>query len=248
MTAIETETLQTVEGANTFLKSLSADYRKNIIAAIESNAQEEKHAKVLSIQQEILSKHHMKDYHKYVLTKITDNLVENNHQTELEQLNTWIDFTERGWLIVHTSLWDIKFSPKHAIFDDINDIEWILEGKNILTENEVTGLKWLRANSDAVEIIKNTGKRIFSPEEYLAIIEEVFLWLNKLYKCNKVFFDVLWYDQYGKFSIRDNTRRDNIDRCLCTDTWDEIVWDYTYNNWVIKDSYGVYAGMWLLED
>jgi len=65
--------------------------------------------KILSIQQEILAKPYMQDHHRYVLTKITDSLVENKHQAGLEQLNKWIDFTEKWWLIVHTLLWDIRY-------------------------------------------------------------------------------------------------------------------------------------------
>lgn len=238
--------LQTPQSAKTFLSELSEEYRKNLITAIESNAQEEKQNKLLSIQQEILSKPNMQDHHRYVLTKISNNLVENNHQAELEQLNKWIDFTEKWGLIVHTSSWDIKFSSKSVNLNDIKDIAWIEEGKNILTKNTTTWLEWFWVNSDAIKIIKDTGKRIFTDEQYLDI-QETFSLLNNLYKCNEVFFDVLWLDQYGIFSIQENARRGNMNRFLHTNNLG-TVYDASYNNWVMTGYDNCYSGIRFIED
>ncbi len=245
------EQLKTLEGAKVFLNNIPEECKKNLIAAIESNANEERKSSCINFRQQILSKPYMQDNHKYVLNEITNNLVENNNQKELEQLNNWIDFTEKWWLIVHTSLWDIKFSPKQATFEDIKNIDGIEEGVNVLRENTTTGFKWLRGSPNAIKTIKNTGKRIFKTEEYLAIIEDVFSWLNNLYKCNKVFFDILWANQYGMLSLRDYKRRENITRCLSaddTDNWIVTVCDDTYDNWITKDAYGHYAGIRFIED
>jgi hypothetical protein len=81
------EELKTLEGAKTFLNNIPEECKKNLIAAIESNANEETESRCISLRQQILSKPHMQDNHKYVLDKITDNLVKNNNQEELEQLD-----------------------------------------------------------------------------------------------------------------------------------------------------------------
>lgn len=175
------------------------DFRAVLIGKTEKK--ESKETDLSDLQNKILSKPNMTAHHKQWFQKKTDELIKNKDKDGLEQLDKNIDFTEKGWLIVNTPNWPLKFAPRQAKLEDIKNIDWLKEGENFWTENKETKKKWLWANFEASKKMRKSGKKICSDEQYLAAAN-AFPWEYTLNKDNwstkvKNFFDLLWVDQYG---------------------------------------------------
>lgn len=257
MTMEVNKQLKTLEGTESFLKNLSEECRKNLIAVIESTVQQEKEKHLIFLQQAILAKPYMTEHHRTRLQKKTNQLINNQDAEWLEKINKWIAFSERWWVIFNTPDGQLKFAPHQATYDDVKDIEGIKEYKNILIKNTSTGQEGLWANFDAIKELDKAGKKICTDEQYIAAVYELPWWPQSiesgLLTSVKDFFELLWGEQIGFYYNVDNTWRDGFDgQHLWSSSEDKI------NRWKMKCNreYGRlgtsnendFLGIWFLED
>lgn len=254
--------LETLDGTESFVKSLSETCRKNLIAVIESTVQQEKEKHLIFLQQEILAKPYMTQHHRTRLQKKTNQLINDQDAEWLEKMNKWIAFSERWWVIFNTSKGQLKFAPQQATYDDVKDIEGIKEYKNILIKNTSTGQEGLWGNFDAIKELDKAGKKICTPEQYLAAVN-VFSWWGDVfddYSSTRIkdFFWLLWVQQIGFYLDEKKDWKDGFDgkylqsgdnvhkgirAYQCTikchsDNWILTWWSSEYD----------FLGIWFLED
>ncbi|MFA6256460.1 MAG: hypothetical protein WC606_04720 [Candidatus Absconditabacterales bacterium] len=167
----------------------------------ENEKAEDKESQASFLQKEIMERTKKGiDHHRTWLKNKTDELVNAGDKAGLEQLNKCIDF-DNGKLILNTKLGKLKFAPKQATFDDVKNINGIKEGKNVWAENKESKKKGLRANFDAIQKMRDAGKKICSDEQFLAAAN-IFPGGDELTKGTrstktKDFFDLLGVEQYG---------------------------------------------------
>jgi hypothetical protein len=191
-------------------------------------------------------------------------------KSALEQLDENFYFSENGGLIIHTSKWLLKFSPKQASFDDVKNIDGIQEDKNVWTENKQTGKKGLWTSIEANEMMIKAGKKICSCEQYEAALNafpgrQFLNSSSNLYSDMSSFsvwdfFDLLWVNQL--WVTKDGVIHDSLnERYLWSAEVDykwKPLWEYIYCPANGKGRANLYfsslnntdfgCGVWFLED
>lgn len=203
-------------------KLLSDEKKEDLMQILKNDEIESQKKNLIPIQQEILTKPYMTPHHKNRLQKKTDELIKARDKVWLKKLKKGIDFTEKWGLIVHIAFqWDIKFAPKQATFEDIKGIDWLELDKNVRTKNDANGQIWLWIDFEAVEKIRNAGKKICTTEEY-ANVADAFPGINFSMKI-KNFVDLLWVEQIGYYYKGRNLWSDSFDgRYLWEMEWSRI--------------------------